>query len=44
MEREAWSRCYLNLGKSFYDANKPGLVETVCVVMPCDYHDQLNTS
>jgi len=29
---------------SFYDVGKPGLVETVCVVMTCDNHDELNTS
>jgi len=28
---------YRNLAKSFYDASKPDLVETVCVVMTCDY-------
>ena len=32
---------YRNLAKSFYDAGKPGLVETVCAVM-CDY--PVNTS
>ena len=28
---------YRNLAKSFYDAGRPDLVETVCVVMTCDY-------
>ena len=34
---------YRNLAKSFYDAGKPGLVETVCAVMTCDYRSE-NTS
>ena len=33
---------YRNLAKSFYDAGKPGLTETVCEVMTHDY--QCNTS
>jgi len=41
-ERQGPNATYRNLSKSFYDAGKPGLVETVCVVMICDY--QLNTS
>jgi len=41
-ERHGPDATYRNLSKSFYNAGKPGLVETVCVVMTSDY--QLNTS
>ena len=34
---------YRNLAKSFYDAGRPDLVETVCEVMTCDY-PLVNTS
>ena len=36
-EKHGPNATYRNLAKSFYDAGKPGLVETVCVVMTCDY-------
>ena len=35
---------YRNLAKSFYDARKPGLTETVFEVMACDYQRNISTS
>jgi len=36
-EKHGPNATYRNLTKSFYDSGRFGLVETVCVVMTCDY-------
>lgn len=43
-EKYGANATYRKLAKSFYDAGKPGLVETVCAVMTCDYPTEASKS